>query len=636
MSNKFSVFKRIVVGKPLASSELGHQRLSRLVGLAVFSSDAVASTAFASQEILQVLVPAIGAGAIGYLLPISIVVVVLLVVVVASYRQTIFAYPGGGGSYIVSRENLGTAPSLVAGASLLVDYTLNVAVSAAAGVAALTSAVSGLRGHPVALSLALVALITVANLRGVKESGRLFAGPVYGYVVTMVLLIGIGLARSYSGHLGTIPVAADPVGTSKALETVTALLMLRAFASGAIALSGVEAISNGVPTFRTPETQNASITLMWTGTILGSLFFGIALLARRLKPTLSQNETILSQMGRAVFGSVHHPGYILLQATTVAILCLSANTSFADFPRLSSIIANDGFLPRQLANRGDRLVYSNGIIALALASAGLLVGFGGDVTRLVPLFAVGLFSAFTLSQSGMVIHHLRRREPRRRSSIIINAVGALACLVVLGVVVVSKFTQGAWVPTVVIPLIVLCFTGIKRHYTDFDRTLSAAPSHHIPDVHHTVVIPIGRITPAVLQAVGYGRAMKPHRLLAVKVINDHDSRQAALDEWAAIDSGVPLEVLYSPYRDLAGPIIEFIDRLDHMRDDDLITVLIPEFVVRHWWDQALHNQSALALKAHLLFRPNTAVTSLPVHLNLQKRAHTRGSLGGPNRSRSDP
>ncbi len=614
MSQKFSMFKRVVVGKPLASSELGHQRLSKAVGLAVFSSDAVASTAFASQEILQVLVPAIGVAAIGYLLPISIVVVALLVVVVASYRQTIFAYPGGGGSYIVSRENLGTSPSLVAGASLLVDYTLNVAVSAAAGVAALTSAVSGLRGHPVALSLALVALITVANLRGVKESGRLFAGPVYGYIVAMILLVGVGLARSYFGHLGTIPAPTDPVGTGKALETVTVLLVLRAFASGAIALSGVEAISNGVPTFKVPEARNASITLGWTGTILGSLFFGIALLARRLKPTLSHTETILSQMGRAVFGSAHHPGYIFLQATTVAILCLSANTSFADFPRLSSIIANDGFLPRQLANRGDRLVYSNGVIALAFASAGLLIGFGGNVTRLVPLFAVGLFSAFTLSQSGMVVHHLRRREPRWRSSIVINAVGALACFVVLCIVVVSKFTEGAWVPTVVIPLIVLGFTAIKRHYTDFDRTLRATPSSEIPVIHHTVVIPIGRITPAVLQAVGYGRAMKPDRLVAVKVVNDHEAHQAALDEWATLDCGIPLEVIDSPYRDLAGPIIEFIDRLDLTRDDDLITVLIPEFVVRHWWDQPLHNQSALALKARLLFRPNTAVTSLPVHL----------------------
>jgi amino acid transporter len=614
MSRLFSTFKHVLVGKPLASSELGHQRLGRLVGLAVFSSDAVASTAFASQEILQVLVPVTGVAAIGYLLPISIVVVVLLIIVVASYRQTIFAYPGGGGSYIVSRENLGTRPALVAGASLLVDYTLNVAVSAAAGVAALTSAVSGLRGHPVALSLALVGLITIANLRGVKESGRLFAGPVYGYVIAMMLLVGVGLIRTYFGHLGTIPEASDPVGSGRALEAVTMLLLLRAFASGAIALSGVEAISNGVPTFRKPETRNAAATLLWTGAILGSLFFGIAALANRLKPTLSETETILSQMGRAVFGSSHSPGYILLQASTVAILSLSANTSFADFPRLSSIIANDGFLPHQLANRGDRLVYSNGIIALALASAGLLIGFHGNVTKLVPLFAVGLFSAFTLSQTGMVIHHLHHRERSWHYNIIINAIGAVACFVVLCVVVVSKFTEGAWVPTVVIPLIVLAFTGVKRHYTRFSQTLQATTTAVVPVIHHTVIIPIGRITPVVLQAVGYAQAMKPEHLVVVKVVNDDDGREQALTEWAALACGIPLDIVESPYRDLAGPIMQYIDELDELYDNDLITVLIPEFVVRQWWAQPLHNQSALALKARLLFRPNTAVTSLPVHV----------------------
>jgi amino acid transporter len=614
MPHVYSTFKRLVVGKPLASTELGHQRLSKIVGLAVFSSDAVASTAFASEEILQVLVPAIGAAAIGYLLPISIVVVVLLVVVVASYRQTIFAYPGGGGSYIVSRENLGRRPALFAGASLLVDYTLNVAVSAAAGVAALTSAVSGLRGHPVAVSLVLVTLITLANLRGVKESGRLFAGPVYGYIVAMLLLVGVGLARTYFGHLGAIPPPRDPIGTGRAVEAVSLLLLLRAFASGAIALSGVEAISNGVPTFRQPESRNASTTLMWTGTILGSLFFGIALLARHLRPGLSNTETILSQMGRAVFGSAHHPGYILLQATTVAILCLSANTSFADFPRLSSIIANDGYLPHQLANRGDRLVYSNGIIALAAASAGLLIGFGGEVTRLVPLFAVGLFSAFTLSQTGMVVHHLRHRERRWQTSLVVNAIGALACFVVLCIVVVSKFTEGAWVPTIVIPLIVLVFAGIGRHYERFNRALRTTTATVIPTVHHCIVIPIGRITPAVLHAIGYAQAMRPDRLVAVKVVFDDDGRAAALAEWEALACGVPLELVDSPYRDLAAPILAFIDELDRVADDDLITVLLPEVVMHHWWEHTLHNQSALALKARLLYRPNTAVTSLPIHV----------------------
>jgi amino acid transporter len=606
--------KRVLLGRPLANSELGHQRLSKRVGLAVFSSDAVASTAFASEEILQVLVPAIGAAAIGYLVPISIVVVALLVVVVASYRQTIRAYPGGGGSYIVSRENLGELPALVAGASLLVDYTLNVAVSVAAGVAALTSAVAGLRGHPVPLSLVLVTLITVANLRGVKESGRLFAPPVYGYIAAMVLLIGVGLVRAATGDLGRIPAPHDSIGASGALGAVTVLLLLRAFASGAIALSGVEAISNGVPAFRVPETRNASITLTWTGIILGSLFFGVAVLAARLHPQLSHSETILSQMGRAVFGGSHNPAYIFLQATTVAILCLSANTSFADFPRLSSIIATDGFLPRQLTNRGDRLVFSNGVIALSVASAGLLVGFGGEVTRLVPLFAVGLFCAFTLSQTGMIVHHMRRREPRWQLGLAINVVGAVACFVVLCIVVISKFTEGAWIPTVVIPAIVVGFRMINRHYRTVELTMGFVDPNAIPTVHHTVVIPIGGINPAVLQAIGYARAMRPDHVVAVKVVPDEAARIEALEAWEGLGCGIPLDIVESPYRDLAGPIIDHIDQIDSLYGGDLITVLIPEYVVHHWWHHALHNQSALVLKARLLHRPNTAVTSLPIQV----------------------
>jgi hypothetical protein len=439
----------------------------------------------------------------------------------------------------------------------------------------------------------------------------------------MLLLIGIGLIRTYFGHLGPIPVPDDAVESGATIEAVTLLLLLRAFASGAIALSGVEAISNGVPTFRVPETKNAAGTLLWTGTILGSLFFGIAILAGRLKPSLSESETILSQMGRAVFGGAHTPGYILLQTATVAILCLSANTSFADFPRLSSIIAKDGFMPHQLANRGDRLVYSNGIIALSLASAGLLIGFNGNVSKLVPLFAVGLFSAFTLSQTGMVVHHIREREQRWQVNIVLNGIGAVACFVVLCVVVISKFTEGAWVPAVVIPLIVVLFSMIKRHYDTVSRTLDAVDPAMIPVVHHTVVIPVGRITSAVLQAIGYARAMRPDHVVAVKVINDESVRDDIEAQWAALACGIPLEIIESPYRDLASPIMEFVDQLDAEYDNDLITVLIPELVIHRWWAQTLHNQSALALKARLLFRPNTAVTSLPIHV--EERVPPHGS-----------
>jgi amino acid transporter len=499
--------------------------------------------------------------AIGYLVPISFIVVVLLAIVVTSYRQTIFSYPGGGGSYIVSRENLGTDPALVAGASLLVDYTLNVAVSVAAGVAAITSAVAGLRGHQVVLALGLVAVVTVANLRGVKESGRLFAGPVYGYVAAMSALVVYGLYRSLFGHLGRIPVnqaqLAQFTGGKALVGGVTLFLLMRAFASGADALSGVEAISNGVPAFRKPETRNAATTLAWTGMILGGLFFGVALLAGRLHPTLSTSETILSEMGAAVFGR-GGPAHIVLQATTAAILCLSANTSFADFPWLSSIIATDGFLPHQLANRGDRLVYSNGILALALAiaSAGLLVAFNGDVTALVPLFAVGLFSAFTLSQTGMVVHHWRLRHAGWRRSLAVNGIGAITSALVLAVVVVSKFTEGAWIPTIVIPLIVVGFKAIRPHYSCVRDELDASADLGIPVVHHTVVIPVGRVHRGVLAAVGYAKAMHPDHLVAITVVNDPSEAEAVKAAWRSVDCDVTLEVIESPFRDLTGAVLE--------------------------------------------------------------------------------
>lgn len=455
----YSVLKRFLIGSPLASEALGEQRLSKRVALAVFGTDAVASTAFASQEILVVLVPVAGMAALDYLVPISLVVIALLVIVTASYRQTLYAYPSGGGSYIVSRENLGAGTSLVAAAALMVDYTLTVSVSIAAGVAAITSAIAPLRGDEIALSLGLLGLIVVANLRGVRESGRLFAPPTYLYIVMMSLLIGWGLIQVALGELGQLhvnhPALNHFTGGQAVLAGASSFLLLRAFSSGAVALSGVEAISNGVQAFRKPESRNAAITLTAVATILGTLFLGIAVLAAHLRPTLSPDETILSTMGHAVFGS--GPLYWLLQASTAMILALSANTAFADFPRLAGIVATDGFLPRQLANRGDRLVLSNGILLLALAAGILLVAFSGSVSALVPLFAVGLFLAFTLSQTGMVVHHWRLRTSGWRRRLAINAVGATATAVVTIVVVVSKFTEGAWIPTVVIPFLVLVF-----------------------------------------------------------------------------------------------------------------------------------------------------------------------------------
>jgi amino acid transporter len=618
MRHAYSSFKRVLLGRPIATSAASHERVSRTVGLAIFSSDAVASSAFATQEILHVLVPVAGMAALGYLTPMSLLVVALLAIVVFSYRQTIHAYPNGGGSYIVSKDNLGTLPGLVAGASLLVDYTLTVAVSIAAGTAAITSAIEPLRDHAVATSVVLLAALALANLRGLRESGRLFAPPTYGYIAIMSLLIGYGLLRTVFGDLGPLPVneaALNEITDNGALlGGMTLFLLMRAFSSGAIALSGVEAISNGVPAFRPPESRHAATVLTWTGTILAVLFCGVAALAEQLRPTLSEDETILSIMGRAVFGG-NNVLYFVLQFFTAAILILSANTAFADFPRLSAVIARDGFMPRQLAHRGDRLAFSNGIIALAVASAALLVAFNASVTLLVPLFAVGLFMSFTLSQAGMVVHHWRRREPHWRPGLGVNALGAAATAVVLVVILVSKFTEGAWIPTLVIPVITLVFLGIHRHYDRVAEQIRTRPGDVDAVVHHTVVVLVAGPTRPALHAVRYAQAMRPDHLFALTVVQDGERRADVQRAWDRVRIGVPLHVIEDDYRDFTVPIEAFLTRTDARWAGDTLTVVIPEFVVHRWWEHLLHNQSALMLKARLLYRRNTVVISVPWHID---------------------
>jgi amino acid transporter len=612
-----SRWKHRVVGSPLATADEQHQRLGIPVALAVFASDAISSTAYASEEILIVLVPATGlAVALDQLIPISLIVMVLLVLVITSYRQTIHAYPNGGGSYVVSRENLGETPSLVAGASLLVDYILTVAVSVSAGVAAITSAFPALRPERVAICLGFIAIMTIANLRGMKESGRLFAGPTYVYIVSLGLLIVAGLVRVATGDLDPLvpnTEAIEELTGGGELAGLTVLLFLRAFSSGAVALTGIEAISNGVPAFRRPEARHASITLVLMGTILASFFFGISLLANQLRPTPSEGETLLSVMGRAVFYGETLP-YFVLQFATFAILILAANTAFADFPRVGSILAADGYLPVQLANRGDRLVFSNGIIALAAVASLLIVVFAGDTSKLIPLYAVGLFAGFTLSQVGMVRHHQRIREPGWKRHAVVNAVGAGATFVVLLVVLVSKFAIGAWIPAVLIPLIVIGFRRIKRHYTRIREALRTEPGDIVPRHSHTVVILVGSVNVGVLKAVAYARSMSPDRLIAVSVVTSAEEEEALVDAWEAFDLPVELRTIYSPFRDLTGPVMQMIDELDAERPDDVVTVVIPEFVVEHWWDQALHNQSALIIRSKLRQRPNTAILSVPVQV----------------------
>jgi amino acid transporter len=615
----YPTVKRLLLGRPLATSEQENQRLSKVIALSTFSSDAISSTAYATEEILFVIAVGGSSLALGLskLVPISIAVAILLTIVVVSYRQTIFAYPSGGGSYIVGRENLGEYPSLVAGASLLVDYVLTVAVSISAGVAAIISlpAFRGLAGSRVALCLGLIGLLTLANLRGLKESGRIFAVPTYIYIVSLGALLAVGLLRSFFGDLDPVPFDPEQADHIKdAGGSLGLFLILRGFSSGAVALTGVEAISNGVPAFRRPEARNAAVTMTMMGTLLGSLFIGVSVLAHRLHPFPSHEETVISQMGRAVFGT-ENPLYVVLQFATAAILVLAANTAYADFPRLTSIISRDGYLPRQFGNRGDRLVFSNGILFLAAASAALIVAFGGITNALIPLYAVGVFTSFTLSQLGMVIHHRRLRDDGWRRGLVINVVGATATFVVLLIVAVTKFAVGAWLPVVVIPVIITFFKSVKRHYAGIGAALAVSPGWQPPRTSQTMVVLVGGVHRGVLQALAYARSLNPDHLLAVSVVTDEEEQERLVRQWTEHRLDVPLEFVHSPYRELTKPVLRFLDDLDQRWLNDTVTVLIPEFVVTRWWEHLFHNQSALLLKGRLLFRRCTVVTSIPYHVD---------------------
>jgi amino acid transporter len=613
-----SVVKRVLLGRPLATTEQEHQRLTKRIALAVFSSDAISSTAYATEEILFVVAAGASSLALGLdsLIPIAIAVAVLIAIVVTSYRQTIFAYPQGGGSYIVSRENLGETASLVAGASILVDYILTVAVSISAGVAAIVSipAFRDLADQRVALGLGLILIISLANLRGIKESGRLFAFPTYFYILMVSALIVYGLYESFAGQIHQVPYdAAASEAAREAGGSLSLFLLLKGFSSGAVALTGIEAISDGVPAFRRPEARNAAATLVAMAIILATLFFGVSVLAHRLAPYPSHDQTVFSQMGLQVFGE--GPVYFLLQIATAGILTLAANTAYADFPRLSSIIARDGFLPRQFANRGDRLVFSNGVVVLGGAASLLIVAFGGVTTALIPLYAVGVFTCFTLSQSGLVRFHRRTRLPGWKRRAAVSATGATVTGLVLVVVAVTKFTGGAWVPLVVIPLIILLFKAIHRHYRSVAVSLAVTPDFRVRKQNHTVVVLVGSVHRGVLEALAYAKSLRPNRLMALSVVSDEEEQQRIEDAWQDYRIDVPLEILYSPYRELSRPVLRYVDELDAQRDNDVVTIVIPEFVVGSWWGQLLHNQSALVLKGRLLFRKNTVVTSVPYHVD---------------------
>jgi len=598
-------WKQFFVGRPLGTGEMQEQKLSKKAALAVFASDNLSSNAYATEEMLLALTAA-GAVSFALSLPAAVMIVILIWIVATSYSQTLEAYPNGGGAYTVAKENLGTYPALIAGASLLIDYVLTVAVSVAAGIAAITSAFPVLYTYRISLCLFAIFLIMWANLRGARESATLFAGPVYLFIVCAYLLAFGSLWSFYSQ--GAPP---PPPEAASVAEPFAVLLLFRAFAGGCTALTGIEAVANGVQALEPPVARNAKITLYILGGILATLFLTITFSTSLYGLAPREEETILSQLGRLTFGT--GPVYYVIQAATMAILILAANTSFAGFPRLTSIIAADRFLPRQFANLGDRLVFSNGIIFLGVAASVLVVMFAADVHRLIPLYMVGVFVSFSLSQSGMVLHWMRSKAPGYRWRIALNAVGATATTLVLLIVAAVKFTQGAWVVLLAIPTFVWMFRKIRKHYFRVSTELSVASYDRVRDLRHTVVVPVPGINRASLGALEYARSISPD-VIAVHVNVDGEDPDRLVSQWEFWVKDVPLVVLNSPYRSILRPLLRFIDEVEGFRNDDVVTVLLPEFVPARWWERVLHNQHGLILRSALAFKPKVVVTSVRRHL----------------------
>jgi len=601
--------KRLLVGKPIPSHLAHHERLSRLTGLAVLSSDALSSVAYATDFILATLVVA-GVGAFIYAIPISLVIATLLAIVAFSYRQTIHAYPTGGGAYIVAKENIGPMAGLIAAASLLVDYTLTVAVSISAGVLAITSAVPQLDPYRVEMCLGFLAVLTVGNLRGIRESGNIFAVPTYFFVFSIASLILAGLYHYFTGVI--VPVEA-PLPANAGQHPVTTLLLLTAFANGCTAMTGVEAVSNGVPAFRPPEAKNASATLIAMASLAIVMFVGITMLAHAYKVVPNAAESGISQLGRAIFGGPNI-FYYLLQIGTTLILVLAANTAFADFPRLASIVSRDRYLPRQFMNQGDRLAFSNGILVLSTFAAILIVAFRGDTQSLLPLYMIGVFVSFTLSQAGMVIHWRKTRERGWKTSAAINGFGAIVTGVVLIIVAVTKTLEGAWIVLLLIPLIVMVFKQTYRHYAHVASELTLKGYHPQTRIHNTVLVPIGGLQRAVVDALRYAETLSDDVRAIYVDVNPAQTEQLRKD-WVEWGGRVTLVVLPSPFRSLMEPLLEYIEQAAAEKANDYVTVILPEFVPARWWQHLLHNQTSLLIKGALLFRKNIVVTSVPFHLS---------------------
>ena len=608
--------RSFLIGRPISSEREEHERLTKTKALAVFSSDNISSSAYATEEMMRVLVVA-GVGAFSLVMPLTIVIAVVLAIVATSYRQTIRAYPLGASSYIVASDNLGAPVGLVAAAALLIDYTLTVAVSVSAGVAAITSIVPALFDERVALAVGIVVILTLGNLRGVRESGTIFMAPTYLYLVVVLGMIGFGLVGLAFGFIApyTPPEGWLAAETEGVLEPLGLLLILRAFSSGAVALTGVEAISDGVPAFKPPEWRNARTTLTWAAVLFGTLFLGISLLVSLLGilPDPTEQQTVLSILTRHLTGG----GWflVLVQIATALLLTLAANTSFADFPRLSSFLARDGFMPRQFAYRGDRLAFTTGIVALAAVAVALLIGFEASVTALIPLYTLGVFVAFTLSQSGMVTRWWRRRESGWRRGILINGLGAATTGVIVGIVAVSKFLGGAWLVMIMIPLLVGLMWAIRRHYRSIERAVGVADVRGVVRTARPpiVVVPLARIDRPALDALAFARSIAAEPL-AVHVTNEPETAAALREQWPEVGGGAELVIVESPYRALIGPLVRYLDALQGQDPERRLLVVLTEVVPRHWWDSLLHNQTALRLKLRLFFRRNTIVADVPYHV----------------------
>ncbi len=620
-----------LIGRPLATADAAHQAIGKFVGLAVFSSDAMSSVAYGPQELMLVLAAA-GAAGLRYAVPLAIGIVVLLTILTLSYEQTIHAYPGGGGAYIVARDNLGELPAQTAGAALLTDYILTVAVSISSGVAQITSAFPHLYAYRVEIAVAMVVLIMTINLRGVKESGAIFAAPTYFFLGMAFLTVVVGLARYLTGNLGMV---ANPpeLELMHGAQALALFLLLRAFASGTTSLTGVEAISNGITAFREPRSRNAGITLIWMSLILGSLLLGITFLARQIGAVPSDSgETIISQLARTAYGN-RGAIYLATIASTTLILIMAANTSFADFPRLAALHAGDGFLPKQLMYKGSRLVFSRGIMALALVASALIVLFKASVSSLIPLYAIGVFLSFTLSQTGMArrwwrVGHLKAGEEIKdpgstlhyergwQTKLVINAVGAVCTLIVMIVFAVTKFSGGAWIIIVLVPALVLIFFRIHAHYRRLARQLSLEDYGAAPRMQrHRVILPIGGVHRGSLAALSYARSLSDD-VTAVYIALDPAEAEKVQQKWETWGEGVRLVVLESPYRLLVEPLLAYIDQIDALRQrNEMITIVVPQFVPKHWWANALHTQTAVTLRMALMFRPGIVITDVPYQVN---------------------